>query len=1019
MNTHGVVEKIKTISQCANCQNYGHTKAYCGYSSRCVRCGNGHPTSSCQKNRDEPPCCALCQGSHPANYKGCSVYKDLQHRKKASTNNNKFIFDNRHSSFKPNLVKDSHPSEHANAALPAAPPLTYAKVASNQSAHLNSTQPAQDSSLSAETNLKFPKRFQNSNKSANFTSHHSNFQSTRQIQMNSSATNNSLLILQFNANGLKNHSNELQTVLHNRRIDIAIITETHFTKYSHIFIPGYKLIKSNHPDNTSHGGVDILIKTSLYFQLLPNYCYDHIQSCSILIKLNKIPITIGAFYSPPRHKITRAIFNDYFNTLKTNFIIGGDYNAKHQSWGCRVNNPRGIVLYNLANERHFNVLASPGPTYWPTASNKYPDILDIFAAKISSNLHCSTDNILDLNSDHSSSTSDIDVAVNNLTTLIQQAAWASTKSDKTFSSIKNKSNSYYFLLPEEIRFLITEKRRARASYQLSRLPSHKCAYNKLANSLKKILAKHKANNLEKKLLQLSAANGSLWCETKQLLKFKSVSTPLKKVDNTLVITDSEKSILFQSHLSNIFQPHANIFDQPHLDNVKKFLDSSLPLGPPIKFVTPNEVKNTILKYPNKKSPGFDLITAEVTKCLPAKAIVLLTYIINAILRLSYFPSLWKFFQIVMFAKPNKPADSPDSYRPISVLPFFSKICERLILQRMSSHINSNNTLPSSQFGFRAKHCTIHQVHRVVDAISTSLERKQYCSCVFLDISQAFDRIDTFQIRFGSSISEMALIQAGVPQGGILSPLLFNIYVSDQPITQDTLVADFADDKAIIAIHEDHLIASANLQIHLDLISQWYSKWRIKLNHNKSAHTTFTLKQGICPPVSVDNIPIPPSDTIKYLGLTLDERLTWKQHIRSKRLTLNARSRTLKHLLSKNKFTKLRTKLLLYKSLLKPIWTYGLQLWGSAKKTNVNKIQTFQNITLRKIANAPPYVSNLTLHNDLHMKTIEEESVIYYKRFFSRLANHTNPLIRNLNTLTLPEAPRRRLKRRWCRDLLIE
>lgn len=145
------------------------------------------------------------------------------------------------------------------------------------------------------------------------------------------------------------------------------------------------------------------------------------------------------------------------------------------------------------------------------------------------------------------------------------------------------------------------------------------------------------------------------------------------------------------------------------------------------------MKNTILKYPNKKSPGFDLITAEVTKFLPTKAIVLLTYIINAILRLSYFPPLWKFTQIVMFAKLNKPPDSPDSYRPINLLPYFSKICERLILQRISSPINNNNILSSSQFGFRAKHSTIHQVHRVVDTISTSLIRKQYCSCVFLDI----------------------------------------------------------------------------------------------------------------------------------------------------------------------------------------------------------------------------------------------------------------------------------------------
>jgi len=265
---------------------------------------------------------------------------------------------------------------------------------------------------------------------------------------------------------------------------------------------------------------------------------------------------------------------------------------------------------------------------------------------------------------------------------------------------------------------------------------------------------------------------------------------------------------------------------------------------------------------------------------------------------------------------------------------------------------------------------------------------------------------------------MAMINAGVPQGGILSPLLFNIYASDQPVTENTIVADYADDKALISIHENPLIASGNLQTHLNLISSWYTKWRIKLNHAKSIHTTFTLKHGLCPPVSLDNIPIPASDTVKYLGLILDKRLTWNPHIRSKRLILNSRSRMLKTLLSKNKCSSLKNKLLIYKTFLKPIWTYGLQLWGAAKKSNLNKIQSYQNITLRQLSNAPPYISNLTLHNDLHVKTIEEESVIYYKRFFSRLANHINPLIRNLNTLTLPDNPRRRLKRRWCRDRLL-
>lgn len=160
---------------------------------------------------------------------------------------------------------------------------------------------------------------------------------------NNPITTKSLLILPFNANGLKNHFNELQTVLFNRRIDIALITETHFTKYSKIFIPGYKLLKTNYPDETAYGGVAILIKSTITFQTLSNFCQNYLQSCALIVKLNNIPITIAAVYAPPKHKITIDHLSDYFNSSIQNFIIGGDYNAKHQSWGCRANNPRGVA----------------------------------------------------------------------------------------------------------------------------------------------------------------------------------------------------------------------------------------------------------------------------------------------------------------------------------------------------------------------------------------------------------------------------------------------------------------------------------------------------------------------------------------------------------------------------------------------------------------------------------------------------------------------------------------------------
>ncbi|KAL4136311.1 hypothetical protein QTP88_007859 [Uroleucon formosanum] len=268
-----------------------------------------------------------------------------------------------------------------------------------------------------------------------------------------------------------------------------------------------------------------------------------------------------ALYSPPRHNISNATFTDYFNTIKNNFIIVGDYNAKHNAWGCRTNNPRGIVLYNFVNANNFNVLAPPGPTYWPSSPAKKPDILDIFETKIPSNLHCLTKNILELNSDHSSvilnvsatvfarvepprlfspltdrlefqniinqridlkiklkSNYDIDEAVNNLTMLIQSAAWEATKPNKTHDSKNN-----YPIVSDQIRCLIVEKRRARAKYQVTRLPSHKTADNKLANLLKKVLAKYKSYEFEQKLHSLSVIDGSLWRETKRLLKYKTAS----------------------------------------------------------------------------------------------------------------------------------------------------------------------------------------------------------------------------------------------------------------------------------------------------------------------------------------------------------------------------------------------------------------------------------------------------------------------------------------------------------------
>jgi len=136
--------KSKVISQCLNCQDYGHTRAYCGYPSRCVRCSAFHPSTECTKKRDTAAKCALCSGDHPANYKGCSVYKELQRRKTPTTKSN-FLHDN----FKHNVnnnynVKANHPLPTSFGNNSDAPPKTYAQATSSQPSQSSPPTPPTD-----------------------------------------------------------------------------------------------------------------------------------------------------------------------------------------------------------------------------------------------------------------------------------------------------------------------------------------------------------------------------------------------------------------------------------------------------------------------------------------------------------------------------------------------------------------------------------------------------------------------------------------------------------------------------------------------------------------------------------------------------------------------------------------------------------------------------------------------------------------------------------------------------------
>jgi hypothetical protein len=157
--------------------------------------------------------------------------------------------------------------------------------------------------------------------------------------------------------------------------------------------------------------------------------------------------------------------------------------------------------------------------------------------------------------------------------------------------------------------------------------------------------------------------------------------------------------------------------------------------------------------------------------------------------------------------------------------------------------------------------------------------------------------------------------------------------------------------------------------------------------------------------------VPHAETVKYLGLYFDRRLTWKDHITTKRKQLQHKTRELNWLIGKTSPLTLENKILIYKTVLKPVWTYGIELWGCASKTNIAVIQRYQSKLLRTMVNAPRYVSNHTLHTDLRIPyvcTVFQERIAKNR---TTLTSHPNPLLEPL----LRPMFDRRLKRRLTFD----
>ena len=498
-----------------------------------------------------------------------------------------------------------------------------------------------------------------------------------------------------------------------------------------------------------------------------------------------------------------------------------------------------------------------------------------------------------------------------------------------------------------------------------------------------------------------------WSIIKNVINKKQHSQTSSEFNVNGVITSDHKVVAdaFNRFFTNIGKhlsdkiPHTNTSPLSYMESIN--VDQSIYLVP----TDVNEI-HRILKQIKTKSAGWDEINNEVIMQSFHTFSNVLVHLVNLSLLNGVFPNEMKIAKVIPLYK-NGNNKIVSNYRPVSILPIFSKLYERIIYNRIFKFVNDNDLLYRFQFGFRKNHSTTMALITLIDKIVNGIHDNHITLGTFLDFSKAFDTIDhkilllklnKYGIRgiantliasylnnrkqfvsFNGTNSDVTDITCGVPQGSILGPLLFILYINDLHLISDTgMPILFADDSSLFIQGDDINTLCHLMNIELNKVYNWVNSNKLSLNIEKTHCMLFHSSRHnliLHNDIQIAGKAVSLVKSMKFLGIIIDSKLNWSDHLNHIRHKI---AKGIGIIYKARRSLNANSLITMYYSFIYPYLTYAIELWGSLPTTRLTPILKLQKKTLRIISYSPKMASSLPLFHKYNILDV-------YKLYIYRIA----------------------------------